>query len=83
MPINEQSFFGENSAAAIIIIKATSSEIGTIIHCNEEVEEVLNYKRKDLIGQNISTITPRPVAKIHDRLIQRYFETAKPRVIEN
>jgi PAS domain S-box-containing protein len=66
----------------VIIISATSTKIGTIIHTNEEVEEVLGYKRKDLIGRNITTIIPRPIAKVHDRLVQRYFETAKPTVIE-
>lgn len=40
---NEQTIFGENSAAAIIIISATSSKIGTIIHCNEEIENVLGF----------------------------------------
>lgn len=82
MPVNEQSLFGENSAAAVIIISATSTKIGTIIHTNEEVEEVLGYNRKDLIGRNITTIIPRPIAKVHDRIVQRYFETAKPTVIE-
>ena len=82
MPVNQQTIFGENSAAAIIVISATSTNIGTIIHCNEEVEEILSYKSKELIGRNIQIITPRPIAKVHDRLIQRYFETAKPRVVE-
>lgn len=40
-PSNEQSQFGENTACAIVIISATSSKIGTIIHCNEEIENVL------------------------------------------
>lgn len=38
MPINEQSTFGENTAAAIVIISATSTHIGIIEHCNEEIE---------------------------------------------
>jgi PAS domain S-box-containing protein len=82
MPINEHTIFGENSASAVIIISATSSKIGTIIHCNEEIENVLKYKRQELIGKNVSILTPRPIAKVHDRLVQRYFETAKPTVIE-
>ena len=45
MPINEQTIFGENSASAIIIISATSSRIGTVIHANEEVEHILGFKR--------------------------------------
>lgn len=80
-PINEQSIFGENTQSAIVIISATSSKIGIIQHANEEIENVLGYKRKDLIGKNISMLMPRPIGKSHDRLIQRYFETAKPMVV--
>lgn len=82
MPINEQTTFGENSATAIILISASSTKIGHILHANEEVEEVLGFNRKEIIGQNITCIIPRPIAKAHDRLIQRYFETAKPNVID-
>jgi hypothetical protein len=45
MTANEQTIFGENSASAIIMISATSSRIGTVVHANEEVEVVLGYKR--------------------------------------
>ena len=71
-----------NSSAAIIVISATSIKIGTIIHSNEEIEQILGYKREELIGRNISMIMPRPIMKAHDKLVQRYFETAKPTVIE-
>ena len=50
MPVNEQSIFGENSASGIIIISATSINIGIIIHANEEIENILGYKRKEVIG---------------------------------
>jgi PAS domain S-box-containing protein len=82
MPINEHSAFGENSASGIVIISATSTKIGTIIHANEEVEQILGYQRKELIGKNVNILMTRVIGKVHDRLIQRYFETAKPTVIE-
>ena len=50
MPVNEQSIFGENSASGIIIISATSINIGIIIHANEEIENILGYNRKEVIG---------------------------------
>ena len=43
---------------------------------------MLGFQRKEVIGKNINIILPRPIAKAHDQLIQRYFETAKPTVIE-
>jgi PAS domain-containing protein len=81
-PINEQTIFGENSSSAIVLISATSTRIGTVVHANEEIESVLGFKRQELIGRNVIQIIPRPIARAHDKLIQRYFETAKPNVIE-
>lgn len=78
----EQSTFGENSAAAIVLISATSVNVGKIIHANDEIESILKYKRREIIGKNISLIMPRPIGKVHDRFIHRYFETAKPTVID-
>jgi PAS domain-containing protein len=69
MPINEQTIFGENSATGIVIISATSTKIGIVIHANEEVEQILGYNRKDIIGKNVAGIMPRPIAKVHDKLI--------------
>jgi len=42
----------------------------------------LGYTRKDIIGKNVTTIIPRPIAKVHDLFVKRYFETAKPTVID-
>jgi PAS domain S-box-containing protein len=81
-PVNEQSIFGENSAAGIIVMSCNSTTIGTIVHCNEEVESVTNYQKTDLVGKNVTLLMPRNIAKAHDKLVQRYFETAKPTVIE-
>lgn len=53
-----------------------------VIHANEELESVLGFKKKDVIGKKVDAIIPRPMAKPHDKLIQKYFETAKPTVIE-
>lgn len=69
LPTNEQTLFGENSASAVIIISATSTKIGTIIHTNEEVEAVLGFPKAELIGKNVTRLIPRPIAKVHDRLV--------------
>jgi PAS domain-containing protein len=69
MPINEQTIFGENSATGIVIISASSTKIGIVIHANEEIEKILGYNRKEIIGKNVAGIMPRPIAKAHDRLI--------------
>jgi PAS domain S-box-containing protein len=82
MPINEQTIFGENSAAAIVIVSATSLEIGRIEHVNDEIEHLLGYKRRDILGKNCGVLMPRPIGDAHNSFIERYFETAKARVID-
>jgi PAS domain S-box-containing protein len=63
-------------------MSATSTKVGIIIHASDEIEGILGFKKKDVIGKNISLIMPRPIAKVHDKFIHRYFETAKPTVID-
>jgi hypothetical protein len=43
MPNNEQTIFGENSCSAIIVMSATSTEVGTIIHVNDEIQNILGF----------------------------------------
>ena len=42
----------------------------------------MGFQKADLIGRNVTNFIPRNIAKVHDKLVQRYFETAKPTVIE-
>ena len=65
-----------------MIISATSVDIGIVIHSNDELQGILGFERRDVIGKNISSIMPRPIGKVHDRFVHRYFETAKPTVID-
>jgi hypothetical protein len=43
MANNEQTTFGENSGAGIIVISATSSEVGLIVHANDDVRNILGF----------------------------------------
>lgn len=58
VPINEQTTFGENTAAAILVVSASSNEIGTVVYANEEIRHLLGYRPKDLVGRNVSAIMP-------------------------
>jgi hypothetical protein len=33
------------------------------------IESVLGFKRQELIGRNVTQIIPRPIAKVHDKLV--------------
>ena len=76
------SLFGQNSASALIVVSASSSNYGKIIHTNEEVESFLGYKRKELLEKNVSMIMPAIIAINHNRFVSRYLETGRRRIID-
>lgn len=58
-------------------MSANATEYGKIIHSNDEIEVLLGYKRKDLIGRNTKCIIPRLIADKHDGFIAKYLYTGK------
>lgn len=64
-----------------MIISATSSEVGTILHSNNELQYLLGYKPSEIVGRNIDIIMPRPIGLIHNSMIKQYFSTAKSRIL--
>ncbi len=69
--------FGENSASAIFMVSLNMENVGKIIHTNDEIYRTLGYLRKDLIGQNINRIQPRPIAVVHDSMLKRFLNNYK------
>jgi diguanylate cyclase (GGDEF)-like protein/PAS domain S-box-containing protein len=69
----------ENTLEAIITI----DQRGRITSCNPAVESMFGYQSSELIGQNISMLTPEPVRSQHDFYLQRYLQTGQPHIIGN
>ena len=81
IPVNEQTVFGENTAASIVVISATSREVGTILHSNEEIYYLLGHSPKDLLGKKVDILMPAQLGAAHDSFIHNYFETTRSKVI--
>jgi len=54
---------------------------GIIQQVNEAVLTIFGYQHDELIGQNISILTPEPHASAHDGYLQRYIATRQPHII--
>lgn len=52
------------------------------MYANEEVKHMLGFNPKDIINKSVNCLMPTPIAMAHDYFIQRYFETAKSKVID-
>jgi PAS domain S-box-containing protein len=80
---SEDIIFGENTAVAIVMIALSAEKVGEIIHTNDEVGRVFGYKRREMIGQKVNILNPLPIAKVHDRFLRNFLETAQRHVIDN
>ena len=47
--------------------------MGEILGANNEIEQILGYKKHDIIRENINKIMPAIIAQKHDKFIQNHF----------
>lgn len=78
---NEDLLFGENSFCSIFVLEAEGKQLGFIEYVNEEVENLLGYSSRELIGKDINLIIPRTIAKVHTLLMTKFFEKAESSVL--
>jgi PAS domain S-box-containing protein len=75
--------FGENSACAVVMVSLQTDRVGTIIHTNDEIYRILGYLRKNMVGQKVNRIQPRPVAAVHDTILKRFLSNYKNSKVVN
>jgi PAS domain S-box-containing protein len=59
----------------------TIDESGTIQSINPAVERIFQYRKEELIGQNVKILMPPPDHDRHDGYLQRYRETGERTII--
>lgn len=59
----------------------TISADGTVVNCNQNIEELFGYKPTELNGKSICTLMPSPHAEKHNSYITAYLNGATPRAI--
>ena len=67
-----------NSATDAII---TFGEDGKIIAVNQTTEQMFGYAGNDLLGQNLSILTPQPLRQEHEEFVANYLRTRPPKII--
>jgi two-component system, LuxR family, sensor kinase FixL len=59
----------------------TIDQGGRICAFNSAAEHIFGYSASEALGQPVSMLMPQPYRKEHDGYMQRYMETAEPRII--
>jgi diguanylate cyclase (GGDEF)-like protein/PAS domain S-box-containing protein len=67
----------DNAVDGIITI----NHKGIIESVNPAVEDIFGYTSEELIGQNISILTPSPHREVHDSYINNFLETGERKII--
>jgi PAS domain S-box-containing protein len=60
-----------------------AEKVGTVIHINDELQRTLGHERKNLIGKKINTIQPTPISMVHDRILNRFLNTNKRKILNH
>lgn len=68
-----QSVYGLNTQA-VIIISGNRANLGNILNANHEIEQLLGFKKIELVGENISILMPEVIGKQHNLILQKYFD---------
>ncbi|KAJ3075174.1 Nitrogen permease reactivator protein [Podochytrium sp. JEL0797] len=67
---------------AIIKISGERSNVGVIMHTNENFNTLFGYPNGEAVGKNIDIIVPSPFSEMHDGLLKKYLDTGAARVID-
>jgi PAS domain S-box-containing protein len=59
----------------------TIDEDHKILMCNKAAEEMFGYRRRKMIGEDVTPLIPQPHQPIHRGYVERYIRTGIPRVI--
>lgn len=59
----------------------TTDERGIIESINPAAEKMFGYRSAEVVGRNVSQLTPSPHREEHDHYIQRYLRTGEGRII--
>ena len=69
--------YGDNSKTAIFVISGNEHELGCIQNINNQVNLLMGWTRKDLLGQNLSMVMPKVFGETHDFVLNRYLSTSE------
>ena len=66
-----------STADAIIAI----NEVGIVQSFNDSADRLFDYRRDEVIGQNVSMLMPAPYSHEHDEYLRRYLRTGETHVL--
>ncbi len=69
------SLFRGDISVMLIVASLSQASAATVEEMNTEVEQVLGYTRKDLVGFSITNLMPPNVAQRHASFVQKFFHT--------
>lgn len=79
--ISAEDNCNDKISAAVILISANKTNIGTILNTNNELWRLLGYEKRVVLGHNVSALMPEAVAQHHNKFIQQSFTNSLSSVL--
>lgn len=78
---SEKFKYDQNSNTCIMTCSVDMMSLGEVLNCNNEITQLLGYKKQDIIKQNINRIMPKILAGVHDDFIRNFIQTSQSKVL--
>ena len=86
LSLSELSVKGKRVFVALLVpvlsstVKITTDKAGNVLTCSKNIQHVLGYKKREVIGKNVAMICPEPHRSRHGEYITRYEMTGDAKV---
>jgi len=79
MLVPEFDMAGEH--VALLRVSAQVGNVGIVTFANNSALRLLGYNRRELLGRDINTLVPEPIATVHPLFLNNYMQTGTEVVI--
>jgi PAS domain S-box-containing protein len=62
-------------------VSSEPESVGIITNINGPAQKLLGYTARELVGRDVATIIPEPIASIHNRILERYIDDGRERMM--
>ena len=77
----DNSKAGDNENTIVATLSGNPWDRGMVLNINNEIKRVLNFDKKEIIGGSIEKLMPKIIGELHDSILDRFFSTSKPLII--
>lgn len=71
----------QSENVAVLVASQDPNTLGNLVSVNQPATSMFGYTKRELVGQNLSTVLPQPFAAAHDHFLRRFLASGKEEML--